>query len=146
MAEGNGAALRYRPDVSPFHAIEEVDRVGWEGLATLAGPGGVVVLFRDEVGPPAAGSRTLLAGGDGRQMVAAEDTAWSPAADARPLGDDDDLACSAEDPVDRDRELRAIWGPLRRKPLVPRAAFEIGTDPAGLEATRPAPADPNSAT
>jgi ribosomal protein S18 acetylase RimI-like enzyme len=88
VAQGGGAALRYRPDVAPFHAVERVDATGWEALAELAGPGGVVVLFRDRVGAPPAGW-TLLADGDGHQMVASDDMAWAPAPDARPLTDDD---------------------------------------------------------
>lgn len=45
----NAAAARYFPDISPFCAVRSVDQAGWDGLAELVGPGGVVVLFRDEV-------------------------------------------------------------------------------------------------
>lgn len=53
LAEGLGAATRYRSSVSPFAAIpDEVTEVGWSALAELVGPGNMAVLLRDHVDPP----------------------------------------------------------------------------------------------
>jgi len=50
FAETRGAAVRYHPDISPFHAIGGPD--GWPDVATLAGPGGVVAMSGPHLDPP----------------------------------------------------------------------------------------------
>ena len=87
LAEGDGLARRYRPDVAPFHAVTTVDDQGWAALGDLAGPGGIVVLFRDAV-PPAPLDWTRVAGGVGHQMVAEALTPIAPVP-SRPLTDED---------------------------------------------------------
>ena len=53
LAEARGRARRYRPDVSPFAALEDpADPGAWADLAALVGPGGSVALPGvDEPGP-----------------------------------------------------------------------------------------------
>ncbi|QXC60867.1 GNAT family N-acetyltransferase [Aquihabitans sp. G128] len=68
LAEVHGRARRYPPDVSPFAAVDGFDDEAWDDLATLAGPGGRVVLFRDRIPSPPAGWRELLRG-PGHQLV-----------------------------------------------------------------------------
>ena len=70
-ADPSGRAVRYREDLSPFHAVDVLDDDGWRALAALAGPGEVLVLFRDEIGAPPAGWSAPFAG-IGHQMVAPE--------------------------------------------------------------------------
>lgn len=55
LAEGDGAARRYPADVSFFAAVDGLDAAGWDALAGLAGPGGVVVLSRVGLPGPADG-------------------------------------------------------------------------------------------
>jgi predicted GNAT family acetyltransferase len=88
VAEGSGAARRYRRDVSPFHAVDALDTEGWKALAELAGPGRVVVLFRDEIGPAPEGW-THLMGGEAHQLVAEDRLEPVPGVEARPLQDGD---------------------------------------------------------
>jgi GNAT superfamily N-acetyltransferase len=68
VAESQGCARRYRPDVSVFYGVDRLDAAGWAGLAELAGGSGLVVLFRTEIEeiPP---DWTQLGGGNGHQMV-----------------------------------------------------------------------------
>jgi ribosomal protein S18 acetylase RimI-like enzyme len=67
VAEGDGAARRYRPDVSVFHAARDDSAESWADLQPLA-VDGVVVLFRGEpMTPPAGWERRF--GGEGHQMV-----------------------------------------------------------------------------
>ena len=87
FAESAGDARRYRPDVSVFAALGDLGDSAWGDLATLVGPGGHAVLFRDELPEPAAGW-THLGGGIGHQMVLGE-LAPVPVPIARPLGADD---------------------------------------------------------
>jgi len=69
LGERRGRAARYDPDVSVFAAVEgPVDEAGWRDLASLVGPGGVAVLFRDSVPDPPAGWSVDARGG-GLQMV-----------------------------------------------------------------------------
>jgi ribosomal protein S18 acetylase RimI-like enzyme len=51
--EGTGGAVRYPSDVSVFWALpDEPTDADWRHLATMAGPGGAVTLFRESVTPP----------------------------------------------------------------------------------------------
>jgi ribosomal protein S18 acetylase RimI-like enzyme len=85
FAEGDGVAVRYRPDVTPFAAVDRLDETGWRALEDLAGPGHGVVLFRDEVGPPPDGWSVLF-GGFGHQMVATRQLE-APDLEVQPLDD-----------------------------------------------------------
>ena len=54
FAEGDGAARRYRPDVTPFAALpDEPSASDWDALAQVLGPGGIGVVLREEVAVPA---------------------------------------------------------------------------------------------
>lgn len=68
FAEIHGAARRYRPDVSVFHAIEDDAPHSWEALAATAQANGSVVLFRALTNTPPRGWDVAMAG-DGYQMV-----------------------------------------------------------------------------
>lgn len=72
MAEVHGRARRYAPDVSVFTAVDRVDESSWRDLATLAGAGHPVALFRDSIPfvPPAW---TELARGTGHQLTVTRD-------------------------------------------------------------------------
>jgi len=89
IAETVGTATRYPPDVNLFYGVERCDEQGWRDLAELAGPGAVVVLFRDEVPPPPDGWSVLMTGA-GHQMALTEPAELddAPAHDIRPLGDE----------------------------------------------------------
>jgi GNAT superfamily N-acetyltransferase len=53
LAEGDGRARRYDPDVTPFAALpDEVEEEGWRALAALTVGAGFAALFRDAVDPP----------------------------------------------------------------------------------------------
>jgi GNAT superfamily N-acetyltransferase len=84
IAESVGTATRYPPDVNLFYGVERCDEQGWRDLAALAGPGAVVVLFRDEVPSPPDGWKTLMSG-PGYQMVL-DHLAPTADVDIRPLG------------------------------------------------------------
>jgi ribosomal protein S18 acetylase RimI-like enzyme len=68
FAELSGRAGRYDPEVSVFAAVDEVDEGSWEDLASVVGPGGTAILFRDTV-PDAPSGWTRIGGGVGHQMV-----------------------------------------------------------------------------
>ncbi len=69
LAETVGRARRYRPDVTPFAAIEDLDdERAWRDLAALTGDG-VAVLFRDAV-PSVPDGWTELFRAAADQMVA----------------------------------------------------------------------------
>lgn len=70
VAEVVGRARRYPADVSPFAAVDVLDGEAWADLAALAGPAGLVVLFRDVVPAPPEGWSELLRG-TGHQLVLA---------------------------------------------------------------------------
>jgi len=87
LAERNGGAARYLPDVSPFVAISgEHDEGVWEDLAALLGPGRTVLLTGLSGGGPPGW--TVAGQGQGLQLV---DTgvAAQPDPDAVVLGADD---------------------------------------------------------
>jgi ribosomal protein S18 acetylase RimI-like enzyme len=87
FAQLTGRAGRYDPDVSVFAAVDEVDNGSWRDLASVVGPAGTAILFRDTV-PDAPSGWTRLGGGIGHQMVLGE-LAEVPIPAARPLGSDD---------------------------------------------------------
>ncbi|CAN5458970.1 GNAT family N-acetyltransferase [soil metagenome] len=107
FAETFGGARRYRVDVSPFCAVDEVDR-SWDDLAGLVGPGGTAVLLRRSIGDPPAVCETLMSG-VGQQMVAT-DLRQQPDVDARLLDDGD---------VDQMLELISLTrpGPFGRRTI-----------------------------
>ena len=116
FAESAGDARRYRPDVSVFAALGDLGDSAWGDLATLVGPGGHAVLFRDELPEPAAGW-THLGGGVGHQMVLGE-LAPVPVPSARPLGADD---VGRDAGPGRGDAPRPVLGPHRRAgPLLRR--------------------------
>jgi ribosomal protein S18 acetylase RimI-like enzyme len=85
LAESFGEALRYRPDVSLFHALpDNPSPQAWRDLAELAQ--GEVILMRDQV--HAGESWREVGGGDGRQYLASEGCAQF-SAKATVLGDED---------------------------------------------------------
>lgn len=54
FAEGAGGALRFRPDVAPFGAIDDPDDpASWDALRALFGAQSVAPLFRPPLTPPA---------------------------------------------------------------------------------------------
>lgn len=86
FAERHGRAVRYRPDVGPFAALEDpADERCWDDAAELAGPEGSVTLFGVAT-PPDGWKPTFY--GEGVQLV---DTAVRAAPDpeAVALGPDD---------------------------------------------------------
>jgi len=71
VAESTGLAVRYRRSVAPFGALPDVATPeSWAALADLVGAGGVALLVRAEVDPP-AGWEPLF-GGTAVQMVGPE--------------------------------------------------------------------------
>ena len=68
FAQGHGQALRYQPEISPFHAIANVtDPQSWTDLAELVGPEGSVALFGRGIVHPK--DWTYIEGGVGVQMT-----------------------------------------------------------------------------
>ena len=101
VAEGDGRALRYHPDVSVFHAMADDAPESWAALAELTPPPAVAVVFRVLPQTPPPGWE-VLASGDGYQMVlpdtvqvdldrelAGTDAATGAAVSLRELGDAD---------------------------------------------------------
>ncbi len=74
LAEGDGAARRYPPEVSFFSAVERLDAAAWAALAGLAGPAGMVVLSQAEL-PPAPSGWAEVQRVPSDQMVLARDPA-----------------------------------------------------------------------
>lgn len=56
----NGLAVKYKRSISPLAATVRTDAEAWHGLAELAGPRGVIAIFRDEVAPAPDGFRELF--------------------------------------------------------------------------------------
>ena len=53
LAEGNGHAARFQPDVNVFAALpDEPDDRSWAAMGELVGPGGIAVLCRGEIRVP----------------------------------------------------------------------------------------------
>ena len=68
LAEINGRAARYHPDVAPFAAVSDpADERGWRDLAALVGPGGSVLLTADDFPPPPDWEITIRI--DGAQLL-----------------------------------------------------------------------------
>jgi ribosomal protein S18 acetylase RimI-like enzyme len=68
LAEANGPARRYDPEVTAFVATEDGSPEAWQALSDLTGPDQVVVLARSGgIDPPASWS--TLGGGLGNQMI-----------------------------------------------------------------------------
>jgi ribosomal protein S18 acetylase RimI-like enzyme len=84
LAEHEGQAARYDPDVSIFGAIGDPE-AGWLDLEQVVGSSGVAVLFRAEI-PPLPAGWTRLDGGRGLQMVLHELATVDVPAGWRPLG------------------------------------------------------------
>lgn len=51
LRSADGTARRYRPEVAMFAGVDRVNADAWRALHEVAGPEGVVALFRSEVGP-----------------------------------------------------------------------------------------------
>jgi GNAT superfamily N-acetyltransferase len=88
VAESQGRARRYRPDVSVFYGVDQLDDDGWAALAELADTRRPVVLLRTEVGdiPP---GWAHLAGGNAHQMVLTALVPDHGSPSIRPLNADD---------------------------------------------------------
>ncbi len=56
----SGRSGRFDPRISVFAAVDRFAPGAWSDLGTLVGPGGVAVLFRDEVPPPPDGWREIF--------------------------------------------------------------------------------------
>jgi len=77
LAIGNGLARCYPPEIGPLSGLSEQTSAAYETLRTLAGPGGVQVLFLDK--PPQPRSEwTLIRGGLLTQMIYAGPTTLRP--------------------------------------------------------------------
>ena len=68
FAEIRGAARRYRPDVSAFHAIADDAPDSWAALAATAQADGTVTLFRGLANTPPAAWEVVMTG-EAHQMV-----------------------------------------------------------------------------
>jgi GNAT superfamily N-acetyltransferase len=69
LALGDELARRYPPEIGPLSGLVSETEAGYESLRTLAGPGGMIVLFLEE--PPVPGPGwTLIRGGELCQMIA----------------------------------------------------------------------------
>ncbi|MCD2197931.1 GNAT family N-acetyltransferase [Actinomycetospora endophytica] len=112
LAVRHGAAVRYHPDVAPFLAPPR-DAEEWDDAATLAGPGGVVVVR-------APGQLDLPADWElarhlpGVQMVLEPDA---------PAAHDDTLDVLGDDDVD---DMLALVGRTQPGPFA-RRTHELGT-------------------
>ena len=62
VAESNGLAARYVPEVSSFGAFPEPPRPDhWDAMVQLIGPGQVVILTGHTGNPPTAGASSTTA-------------------------------------------------------------------------------------
>jgi len=109
FATGTPPALRFREDVAPFSALP--DAAGddaWGALRTLAGPGGMAVLFRRGLGAP-SGWETLAT------MPCAQMTYERPEPPA-PTAADSPIALGESDGAD----MLALVAATRPGPFGPR--------------------------
>jgi ribosomal protein S18 acetylase RimI-like enzyme len=84
LAERNGRAARYPPDVSPFWGLpDEPGAAAWRDAAALAGPGQIVATAVVDVVPPAGWKVSLDIPG---VQLTGEALAGQPDAEAVPLG------------------------------------------------------------
>jgi ribosomal protein S18 acetylase RimI-like enzyme len=87
FAEIQGGAARYDPDVSVFAGLGDDTDLGWHDLGSLVG-GGTGALFRPD--PPATPPGwSIVAEGEGDQMLLHELAPAAPPTGARLLGPDD---------------------------------------------------------
>jgi ribosomal protein S18 acetylase RimI-like enzyme len=112
FAQTHGAARRYHPDVSVFHALPDLpDAQAWADLAALVGPGAELALSGPHLAPP--GGWTVIASGEGVQMLAEH-------LDAAP--DEEAVGLTAADvPAMLDLVERTQPGPFRPRTI------ELGT-------------------
>src|SRR5208337_137676 len=68
LALGDGLARRYPPAIGPLSGFAGQSAASYEALRTLAGPGGIVVLFLQKPPAPPPGW-TLVFGGRLDQMI-----------------------------------------------------------------------------
>lgn len=112
LAQRHGRALRYPPEVAPFHALpDEPDMDAWADLARLVGPGGVVPLAGVAAPPPDGWE--VVSEIAGVQLVD-DGLTTSPDPEAVRLG-----------PADVP-EILALVGRTRPGPFLPRT-IELGT-------------------
>jgi ribosomal protein S18 acetylase RimI-like enzyme len=88
FALGNGAARRFRPDVSPFIAVRDDSPESLEDVAPLLGPRDAVLFLQRGATPLPPGTRRID-GGRGVQMVAEDFTPTPPSPGIVALGEDD---------------------------------------------------------
>src|SRR6478736_4138241 len=68
VAERNGGALRFDPELAPFAALaDDATQADWDAMRALVGPGGLAVVVRDSIDPPTDWEIVFAAGGG--QMV-----------------------------------------------------------------------------
>jgi ribosomal protein S18 acetylase RimI-like enzyme len=69
QSEFRGRAGRFRPDASPFAALESFDEGSWRDLADLVGHGHTCVLFCADLPTVLPAEWTVRGRGEGRQMI-----------------------------------------------------------------------------
>jgi GNAT superfamily N-acetyltransferase len=124
LAERQGSALRYPSDVSVFSAVDRFEGHAWSDLGALVGPGGIVVLARPEVPPPAAGWREQMRL-RGHQMTVTDVRLGSPAAAGAPRPR---LLTSAEVPAMLDLIALTRPGPFEARTIEMGRYFGIFVD------------------
>ena len=116
VAEGNGRALRFDPELAPFAALpDDATQADWDALRALVGPGGLAVVVRDSIDPPPDWETVFAAGG--AQMV------WDgDRGDGRgPRPPEVQVLTVADVPEMLDLVERAQPGPIRERTI------ELGT-------------------
>ena len=103
FAEARGAAVRYRPDLSPFHAIGGPH--GWPDVAALAGPGAVVAMSGPYLDPPPGWSAVRIMPG---VQLTGDAVPGGPDPEAEPLS-------AADAPEMLDLVARTDPGPFRKR-------------------------------
>jgi ribosomal protein S18 acetylase RimI-like enzyme len=88
FAERVGRAARYDPDVSVFGALGDDSEAAWHDFAAMADRDGAVALFRPDP-PPAPPGWSVVAEGEGDQMVLRELAPVTGPDGVRALGADD---------------------------------------------------------
>lgn len=77
LALGSRLARRYPPAIGPLSGLADSSDAAWSDLRTLAGPGGIIVLFLPEPPKPRTGW-TLVREGPLTQMLCLEPQSSSP--------------------------------------------------------------------
>lgn len=112
FAERRGRAVRYRPDVSPFVALEDpADEACWADAARLAGPSGSVVLLPGPLAAPPGWRRVF-----GEECLQLVESAVIP------LHDPEAVRLGPEDVP----EILDLISRTRPGPFLPRT-IELGT-------------------